>query len=212
MTDEVTDQPIAPRRGRPLGLPKSGGRKKGVPNKTTADAKETILKRGKPMELLCDVARGLKIRVGPQAGPGEPQFVYPTLGERLQAARTLLAKVVPDVKAVEVTGKDGGPIQNSTVDPVAQAAALERLGEALRARRREVPPVYTGPPALAVVPPVPHFRVPPAPPPTLPEGYVMIDERDAVVVEYEGATVFKAIDKANALAFVDQHVEARRNG
>ena len=41
--------------GRPPGQRKTGGRKPGVPNKVTRDVKEMILKRGKPLELLCDV-------------------------------------------------------------------------------------------------------------------------------------------------------------
>lgn len=139
MTDDATDLPVAERRGRPAGLPKSGGRKPGVPNKVTADLKAIILKRGRPIELLCDVARGLKVRVGPQAGPGEPTFTYPTLQDRLAAARTLLGKVVPDMKAVELSGADGGPIAVAdTAEAIeARAAAWTRLGEALRAGQEQ---------------------------------------------------------------------------
>ena len=108
-----------PKPKRPGRKPGSGrvpgsGRKKGVPNKVTADIKEMIQKRGKPIELLCDVARGLKIRVGPQAGPGEPEYVYPDLPTRIAAARTLVAKLVPDLKSAELTGAGGTPLLEPT--------------------------------------------------------------------------------------------------
>lgn len=98
-----------PGRAPGLGKVVGSGRKKGVPNKITTDVKETILKRGRPLELLCDVARGIKIRVGAQAGP-EKVFVYPTLPDRIRAAETLLSKIVPSVKASEISGPDGAPL------------------------------------------------------------------------------------------------------
>ena len=99
------------RRGRKPGHGKvpGSGLKKGQ-KVITADLKQEILVKGKPLDLLCNVSRGLKIRVGPQAGPGA-RFVYPTLRERLDAARTLLAKVLPDMKATELSGPDGDPIE-----------------------------------------------------------------------------------------------------
>lgn len=133
-----TAEPVVERRGRPPGGRKTGGRKPGQQNLITRDLKELILRRGKPLELLCDVARGLKIRVGPQAGPGEPEFVYPTLADRLSAARTLLGKVVPDMKAVELGGvPDGVPIQveDATEVEARRVAAMARLGAALAAGR-----------------------------------------------------------------------------
>ena len=114
--------------GRPRGLGKvpGSGRKPGQVNKITKDIKEIIMKRGKPLELLCDVVRGKKIRVGPQAGPGEPEFVYPSLADRLIAARTLLGKIAPDMKATEITGVDGGPIETTVTEgglnPLAELA------------------------------------------------------------------------------------------
>lgn len=98
-----------PGRAPGLGKVAGSGRKKGVPNKITTDVKETILKRGRPLELLCDVARGIKIRVGAQAGP-EKTFVYPNLPDRIRAAETLLSKIVPSMKASEISGPDGTPL------------------------------------------------------------------------------------------------------
>lgn len=145
MSDQTTDTEGAEssegigRRGRPPGTPKTGGRKPGQQNLVTKDIKELILRRGRPVELLCDVARGLKVRVGPQAGPGEPEFIYPTLADRLSAARVLLGKVIGDVKSIELGGApDGVPIQVEDAIETAQrrADALARLGEALREDRQ----------------------------------------------------------------------------
>lgn len=111
--------------GRPKGLPKTGGRKKGVTNRISPDIRQTILERGKPLELLCDVARVVKIRVGPQAGPGTPEFVYPTLQDRIHAAETLLRKIAPDLKATEISGPEGQPVlPDAPVDDRQTARAI----------------------------------------------------------------------------------------
>jgi hypothetical protein len=34
---------------------------------------------------------------------------------QVQAAKIVIAKVVPDLKAVELTGPEGGPVQNNVV-------------------------------------------------------------------------------------------------
>lgn len=90
-------KPAPKRRGRKPGGGKvpGSGRKAGVKNKIAHDMKSVILARGKPLELLCDISRGMKVRVGPQAGPGEPQYTYPTLQERAAAAKILLDKLMP---------------------------------------------------------------------------------------------------------------------
>jgi hypothetical protein len=114
-----------PGRQKGLGKVKGSGRKPGQPNKITKDIKETIMKRGKPLELLCDVVRGKKIRVGPQAGPGEPKYVYPTLQDRVSAARVLIGKVAPDMKATELSGPDGAAVAiktDSGLDPAIELA------------------------------------------------------------------------------------------
>jgi len=98
--------------GRKPGTEKTGGRQKGVPNKITKDVRETILKRGKPLELLADICRGRKVRIGPQGGPGEPEYRYPTFNERMRAAETLLPYIAPKMANLQVTGEDGGPIEH----------------------------------------------------------------------------------------------------
>jgi hypothetical protein len=72
--------------GRPKGLPKTGGRKAGTPNLMTPEYREHIAKRGKPIELLCDISAGREIDDG-----GKKR--KPTLAERTRAAETLSRKL-----------------------------------------------------------------------------------------------------------------------
>lgn len=95
LADEL--KPAPRKRGRKPGCGKvpGSGRKPGTPNRVPKNLRETILLRGRPIELLCDISRGVKIRVGPQGGPSEPQYEYPTLQERAAAAKILIDKLVP---------------------------------------------------------------------------------------------------------------------
>ena len=52
------------------------------------------MQRGRPVELLCDISRGKKIRVKAQAGPGKPDHEYPDLRMRQEAAKILLGKPI----------------------------------------------------------------------------------------------------------------------
>ena len=101
----------APKRppGRPKGYPRSGGRAKGTPNKTTLVGRDFIIKRGAPIELLCKVSRGEKIQAAGD-DTSKRHGVYPTVDQRLAAARILAAKIQADLKAVEVTGPLGEPM------------------------------------------------------------------------------------------------------
>jgi hypothetical protein len=106
-------EPLAPRKpGRPAGLGKvpGSGRKRGTPNGTTADAKTLIVAQGKPIEFLCRIVQGQRVRVGPRAGPGPVQWEYPSLQDRMRAAMVLAGKVVPDVRATEISGPGGAPL------------------------------------------------------------------------------------------------------
>lgn len=111
--------------GRPRGLPKTGGRQKGTGNRVTADLRQLIIDQAKPDKFLADIVTGRRVRVGPQAGPGEAIYEYPTLEQRLKAAAILLGKVLPDIKAVEHSGPDGKAIQNET-----RLSAAETVHEA----------------------------------------------------------------------------------
>jgi hypothetical protein len=98
--------------GRPKGLGRvpGSGRKPGTPNRTTAELREQIT-AARPVEFLIKVAKGRRIRIGPQAGPGEAAYAYPSLEQRLRAAELLMKKILPDLTAAEVTGPGGGPLQ-----------------------------------------------------------------------------------------------------
>lgn len=89
--------------GRPKGLPKSGGRKSGVPN-TAPALRALIAEKAKPIEKLIRIASGTFT-----FGSGEEKR-KPTPGEQLRAIQTLSSKCLPDITAVEVSGKDGEPL------------------------------------------------------------------------------------------------------
>lgn len=78
---------------------KTGGRKKGTPNKTTearvAKAAEIVASGLTPLEFMLGVMRD------PNATPGE----------RMDAAKSAAPYVHPKLAAIEHTGKDGGPMQ-----------------------------------------------------------------------------------------------------
>tara|TARA_R110000782_G_scaffold13999_27_gene42059 strand:+ start:63326 stop:64018 length:693 start_codon:yes stop_codon:yes gene_type:complete len=129
-------KPEPKRRGRKPGCGKvpGSGRKPGVTNKIPKDMKSIILARGKPLELLCDISRGVKIRTGPQAGPGEPQYTYPTLQERAAAAKILLDKLMPAANGVAgKDGEDGAPLTPSfdKMNPIEQRDVARRLAYVL---------------------------------------------------------------------------------
>lgn len=85
--------PPVRRPGRPAGQKKTGGRKPGQTNLITRDTRAYIEKRGRPIQLLAQVAAGNKIRLGPK------QYGWPTMEQRLYAASLLIRKLVPDAKA-----------------------------------------------------------------------------------------------------------------
>jgi hypothetical protein len=95
----------APGSPRPAGA----GRKKGVPNSITTELREKIT-AAKPIEFLIKVCEGQRIRVGPQAGPLDAQFVYPSVEQRLRAAELLVKKILPDLTSSEITGANGSPL------------------------------------------------------------------------------------------------------
>ena len=103
----------APKRkpGRPKGYPRSGGRAKGTANKSSQLGRDFIIKKGAPIELLCKVAKGEKIQAAADSATAAMRNgVYPTIDQRLTAARILAAKVVPDQKAIEIGGPMGEPL------------------------------------------------------------------------------------------------------
>jgi hypothetical protein len=131
-------EPAPKKRGRKPGSPKvpGSGRKPGSKNKVRADLREMILDRGKPIELLCDISRGVKIRVGPQGGPACAQYVYPTLQERAAAAKILADMVKPP--AAPQTGA-GAPLTPET--EMSDIEAVRRIHFAFsKVARDKLPP------------------------------------------------------------------------
>lgn len=81
---------------------KTGGRQKGTPNKATADSQAKAAAGGElPLDYMLRVMR-------------DPAADYPRRDNMAKAAAPFLHAAL---KAVEVTGKDGGPVQvNITSD------------------------------------------------------------------------------------------------
>ena len=105
MNDE--DKPVKRPPGRPKGYPKTGGRQKGVANRTRVQTLERINQEADPIGFLIRVARGLQFEAATEAGASEKVKMYPTHDQRLDAAKVLARKVLPDTKAVEMTGEGG---------------------------------------------------------------------------------------------------------
>ncbi len=109
----------APKRkaGRPKGHPKSGGRKPGVPNKKNAITRDFIVKNGAPVATLCKIAKGEKLMAAADSASASTRnAVYPTVDQRLAAARILAAKVVPDMKSIDMTADGGAPFVFQFID------------------------------------------------------------------------------------------------
>lgn len=86
--------------GRPKGLPKSGGRQKGTPNKITADIKEIAQSFGEEaITYLVEIARN---------GDAPP-------AARVAAVKEILDRGYGKAKQdVELTGANGGPVETVT--------------------------------------------------------------------------------------------------
>ncbi len=107
----VSDKTLKRRPGRPKGLAKTGGRKPGSKNIVPSDLRRFINQRGRPLELLAAIASGRKVSAGDPGNPSAKIRVYPTLNERVSAAKVLTNKLVPDLRATEISGSDGGPVK-----------------------------------------------------------------------------------------------------
>lgn len=80
---------------RPKGLPKTGGRKKGTPNKVTREAREAAL------AFLNGVSQGELKRIWEKAKKNDPNAA-------LRVYYTALEFVAPKLQRREVTGPEGG--------------------------------------------------------------------------------------------------------
>jgi hypothetical protein len=98
------------------GQAKTGGRRKGTPNKLNADIKAMIL--------------------GALNEAGGQKYLARQAKENPSAFLTLLGKILP----MQVTGKDGGPIQHQGIDAPAPETREEWL--ARQAKEREQPSLH----------------------------------------------------------------------
>lgn len=85
---------------------KTGGRKKGTPNKVTIDVRARIEKQADPVGFWIKVARGEKFTVGAPNNPLVQTDWYPTFNQIMVAQRWLLNKLVADVRAVEISNPE----------------------------------------------------------------------------------------------------------
>ena len=106
----MTDAPAKSKGGRPKGYPRSGGRKRGTPNKDRAFTVKRIETEADPVGLLIKVCRGDRMSAGAEPGAKSRSWWFPSSDQRLQAATVLARKVLPDQKAIESTGPQGEPI------------------------------------------------------------------------------------------------------
>jgi len=128
------------RPGRAKGLPRvpGSGRKPGVANHATKSVRDLIIKRGQPVQFLCDVTRGRLIR------RGDDDWVLPSLQDRLKAAELLLRRVVPEISAValdihsevEVSGKPDTSREDQ-IELARTVAFMLRKGAMARAELEE---------------------------------------------------------------------------
>ena len=93
--------------GRPKGLPKTGGRRRGTPNKDRAATLEAIRTYSDPVGFLEKVCRGLLVECRDAEGDQKSSILTrPSMEQRITAATILAKKVLPDVKAVELEVTD----------------------------------------------------------------------------------------------------------
>lgn len=79
-------------------------------NIVPGELRRFINQRGRPLELLAAIADGRKVTAADPDDPGKKIRVYPALRERTSAAKTLLNKLVPDLKSTELSRSDGKPL------------------------------------------------------------------------------------------------------
>jgi len=119
MTDtDTTTEPPKRKPGRPKGLGRvpGSGRAKGTPNRKNQVTRDYVIREGAPLQFLCSVVRGKRFTAAAEPGDRKRTHVFPSMDQRLRAAEILSRKVLPDLKATEVTGKDGGPVALTLLD------------------------------------------------------------------------------------------------
>ena len=80
-------------------MPRTGGRPRGSKNRLPEEFRRFIDTRGRPLEFLAAISRGNLVTAADPADPGKKVKVYPTVAERTLAAKTLLDRLLPALKA-----------------------------------------------------------------------------------------------------------------
>lgn len=102
--------------GRPKGHPKTGGRKPGVVNKATREAREAIAAF---VDGNADRLQGWLDQIADGRQDEEGNFVvHPDPAKAFELFQSVIEYHVPKLARTELTGKDGGPviIQASATD------------------------------------------------------------------------------------------------
>ena len=114
---------------------KTGGRKKGVPNKATAQKAAAVAESGlTPLDYMLSLLR----EEPPEDADLEQKLAMSAM--RFEAAKAAAPYVHPRLAAVEHTGKDGGPIETMVVteDDVTRWLSFEAARNAInKAKSRE---------------------------------------------------------------------------
>ena len=82
---------------------RQGGRPPGTPNKVTVATRERIEAKADPVAFLAAVMNGEPIKTAPLKDAGTQTEAYPTIDQRLSAARILADKLLPNAKSRPIT-------------------------------------------------------------------------------------------------------------
>lgn len=95
-------------RGRPKGTPKTGGRKTGVANKATREARAAI---GLFVDANAHRLQGWLDSIADGVKDDEDQFILkPDPVKAFELFQSVIEYHVPKLARTEVTGADGGPV------------------------------------------------------------------------------------------------------
>jgi len=131
--------------GRPVGYPKSGGRRKGPGNSVGKKGREWLAANSKALDVLARVASGKGVQL---AGPtGKRRWHYPSWADQKWAIEQILPRLVPSLSSAEVSGPDGAPITTESLLPM---EAMQRLGSLFAAAQAQAPVAPDGPPVIDV--------------------------------------------------------------
>ncbi len=195
--------------GRPKGLGRvpGSGRAKGTRNKDRTATIEQIMREADPIQYLCKVARGDRMEAGDGPDAKKKSWWFPTGDQRLTAMQTLARKVLPDLKATEITGAGGTPLIEPPTHRENLMSNLElamQISFALRKgdeAKKELD-AMDGPTAVAEPEPAPEPETatePPAEPaePLFPKhAYVYIEEGER---ERSGTRAWLAMEDRDVL-------------